>query len=283
MPLAPRLHSTRGASARTGQNVSMSRTGIEEATNSVASLRQQHAELARDRAARTGRSSPSTPSIASAARSSPLRQRGQPLLVGRRPRPRRRARRSAAAGIERERVRQRRRRVLPGALGVERDLAHVAQAGEPRAQRLGHGQVADAQHEVGLPATRRSRRRAAARRSARPRPRRGARRDSGSASSGQPAASANAAAASPSEARRARPALVAPGHDDAAPRRADELAQARDVGRAGGAPASAARRTYGAPPARPVASSASGSSVTSGSRSAKFRCTTPGRPSSAVA
>ena len=36
IPLAPRLHSTRGGSGRTGQKVSMSRTGIEEATNSVA-------------------------------------------------------------------------------------------------------------------------------------------------------------------------------------------------------------------------------------------------------
>ncbi len=41
--------------------------------------------------------------------------------------------------------------------------------------------------------------------------------------------------------------------------------------------------TNGSPPGRPLPSAGSGPSTTSGSRSAKFRCTTPGRPASAVA
>ena len=49
IPFAPRLQSTRGGSSRAGQKVSISRTGIEEATNSVAVVGQQRAELRGDR------------------------------------------------------------------------------------------------------------------------------------------------------------------------------------------------------------------------------------------
>ncbi len=51
--------------------------------------------------------------------------------------------------LERKRVAQPRIRVLPRALGVERRLAHVVETREPAAQRLGHGQIADPQHQVG--------------------------------------------------------------------------------------------------------------------------------------
>ena len=112
MPLAPRLHSTRGGSSRTGQNVSMSRTGIEEATNSVAvsgsstpssaatagSLR-----LARPRA-RRGSPRPRCSSAAAPA-CQPVRVRGHGW--GRRQRGQRRG------GLECERVGEHGRRVLP--------------------------------------------------------------------------------------------------------------------------------------------------------------------------
>ena len=73
IPLAPRLQSTRGGSGRAGQNVSMSRTGIEDATNSVACS----GSSTPSSAATDGSLHPlaaSTPRIASAARSSALRQ-----------------------------------------------------------------------------------------------------------------------------------------------------------------------------------------------------------------
>ena len=73
IPLTPRLHSTRGGSARTGQKLSMSRTGIEEATNRVAS----RGSSTPSSVATEGSPqplAPSTPRIASAASSSALRQ-----------------------------------------------------------------------------------------------------------------------------------------------------------------------------------------------------------------
>ena len=73
IPLAPRLHNTRGGSGRAGQKVSMSRTGIEEATNSVASSGNRTPSSAATTGSLSGPAA-STPRIASAARSSALRQ-----------------------------------------------------------------------------------------------------------------------------------------------------------------------------------------------------------------
>ena len=73
IPLAPRLHSTRGGSVRAGQNVSMSRTGIEEATNNVACSGSSTPSSAATVGSESCRCA-SAPKIASAARSSALRQ-----------------------------------------------------------------------------------------------------------------------------------------------------------------------------------------------------------------
>ena len=109
-----------------GQKVSMSRTGIEEATNSVACAGSS-TPSSRPPPARRARP-PERPAIASAARSSARRQlasqsasaalRAEPRLARRA-----RVRRERAGGLERERAREHRCGVLPGALGVERQLA----------------------------------------------------------------------------------------------------------------------------------------------------------------
>ena len=119
---------------RTGQNVSMSRTGIEEATNSVASS----GSSTPSSAATDGSLQPlaaSTPRIASAARSSALRQLASqsgsgPAHWGGPGASSARARSASGrlGGRSERRVgrddRVGARRVLPGALRVERDLAH---------------------------------------------------------------------------------------------------------------------------------------------------------------
>ena len=73
IPFAPRLQSTRGASSRGAVNASTSRTGIDEATNSVASGGSS-AVSARATSGSDSASSPSTPSIAAAAAASASRQ-----------------------------------------------------------------------------------------------------------------------------------------------------------------------------------------------------------------
>ena len=73
MPLAPRLHSTRGGSARTGQKDSMSRTGIEEATNSVATSGSNTPSSAANAGSEMG-ACPSAARTALAACASALRQ-----------------------------------------------------------------------------------------------------------------------------------------------------------------------------------------------------------------
>ena len=189
MPLAPRLDSTRGGASRTPKNVSTSRTGIEDATTSVAS----GGSSAPSSAARRGSlsSSPRVASIAAPARrSASVHPLAQALSPGA-------ARRASAASVGGGLVGHDEvddlRGVLPGAVGVEQHL-HRVQAGKPRPQRLGRGQVADAHDDLGPGGLRRRPRRAAARRSGRSPPRRCAR-----PTAGRPAA------ASPPPARRPRP------------------------------------------------------------------------------
>ena len=76
-------------------------------------------------------------------------------------------------------------------------------------------------------------------------------------------------------------ALGAAGDDHGVRARLELGAQPVDSAR-GGSPAARGRVTHGRPPARPLSSSGSGPSGTSGSRSAKFRWTGPGRPPTAV-
>ena len=134
IPFAPRLQSTRGGSSRAGQKVSISRTGIEEATNSVAASGSSVPSSTAIAGSLSSSSGPSTPRIASAACSSAARQPAsqsgsaagcERCQLGER-----------AGRLQRERLGQHRRRVLPGALGVERHLRDLAEAREPRAQRL---------------------------------------------------------------------------------------------------------------------------------------------------
>ena len=141
MPLAPRLQSTRGGSSRTGQNVSMSRTGIEEATNSVASLGQQHAELGRDRGLGQVVRRRARRRIASAARSSALRQRAsQSSSRSRRARRSRVPSAASSPAPSRARARATRRAPTPGPARRPRGRARPGgtslQAREPVAQRL---------------------------------------------------------------------------------------------------------------------------------------------------
>ena len=147
IPLAPRLASTRGGCSRAGKNVSTSRTGIEDATTTVASGGSSDAQLGGDprfaqsgggeRAGdrRGGRRSARVPAVEPVAVGAALHLGGD--RVERRARVGREDRRDGAG------------RVLPGVLGVEADLQRVVEAVQPAPQRLGGGEVADAQHEVG--------------------------------------------------------------------------------------------------------------------------------------
>ena len=151
---------------------------------------------------------------------------------------------------------------------------------QPLAQRLRGREVADAEHELGPVRLRpvriaqqgvvvRDRRRPAA----------GARQRIGEHGHARPARRTRRprrrAPGRAPRARRRRPPAAAPPAPPPARRRAP-------------APAAVVRRgrvTHGRPPARPPppgSSCGSGADGTSGSRSAKFRCTGPGRPSSAV-
>ena len=277
MPLAPRLASTRGGASRAGKNVSRSRTGIEEATTSVASG---------GSAAPSSRGDPrlGQPGGAESARAiAPRRRRSarvpalEPAAVAARFS---RSPSASSARAGRRRGSSRRRR--PGPARRPRGRSATCSASsrprEPAAQRLGGRQVADAEDEVGRVRGGPARGRAAARRSGRSRPGRGGRRTAGRRAAGsRPAAAKPASAApAPGRARRGRrrsPRAGAPASSSRAP----------STSAGGGSAAIGGRVTHGRPPARPpVSSSGSGSSSTSGSRSAKFRCTGPGRPSSAV-
>ena len=132
IPLAPRLESTRGGSSRAGKNVSTSRTGIEEATNSVASA----AAATRPSSAATSGSDSSSPSacaraLAGARRRRRARRRATRARSGL---PRRRSCSSSSARVGRAtRIPTTRVRVLPGALGVDRDLRRSSSpASQPR-------------------------------------------------------------------------------------------------------------------------------------------------------
>ena len=232
IPLAPRLESTRGGSSRAAQNVSTSRTGIDEATNERRVAPAARAELARDArlaelvAERRGDRRARRARRRARQRAEPGRSAGARPLGA--------ARASAAPGRRRARGRTTPRRVLPGALGVEGDL---------RARR-GRASHARSGLEVGRSPTRSTTsgrvrggeraRRAAARRSGRspPAPRRAP--DSGSASSGQPRAAANARDAP----RRAPSAALVRGPATTTPRgAAGESASAQRRRRRAGAPA----------------------------------------------
>ena len=240
------------ASGRAGKNVSTSRTGIEEATTSVASSGQPRAELGGDRAARSA--------PAPAPRRSRRRPRGRPRAsasshdrVLRRLRSNGRAPRGSRAG-------RRRRSCRPspsGSCHADSGSKLTCSASRPASQArsgLEVGQVADAQHEIrrvdaandGVAQQRvvvRDRGRA-----------RGARPTADRPAAAHPARSANAASAAPSRGSRSeRPAtttgFAAP---PASPHEAVEQpvsAHARD--RRG-------RVTHGRPPSRPATTSTSG-------------------------
>ena len=262
MPLAPRLESTRGGSVARrpeGLDVAHRHRGGDEQRRLVRAA----ARRARRRPRGSLRpSSPSTPSDRLARRArrrcaSVASQSGSARGASP-PAPARRSvggRVAAASDV----ATSTRRRVLPGALGVERDLRHVVEPREPRAQRLGRRQVADAQHEVGRDARPRTPRRAAARRSGRSRRRRGARRTAGrrAAASRRPRRTRPRPRPSAARRARARPATTTPR------RRVARAALERSSQRAasGRAPRRAARGARTArPSARPVSSSGSGSS-----------------------
>ena len=139
IPLAPRLESTRGGASRAGKKVSTSRTGIEEATTSVASPGSRTPSSA---ATRGSERSPSVWAIASAACVVGAAPGVEPVAVLARLLRRQHAR---VGGHDRADAA---RRVLPRGLGVEGDLERV-EAVEPLAQRLRGGEVAEAQDEVG--------------------------------------------------------------------------------------------------------------------------------------
>ena len=240
--------------------------------------RQQHAELGRDRrlgqavVAEHAERSPRRPARrrCASARASPARPAHGARSPARAAPPRARARASptsAAVGV------------LPGALGVERDLA-ARRAGPAShvAQRLGRRQVADAQHEIGREhAAKRGvaqqrvvvgdRRRAAPR----ARQRVGQQRPAGRLGERRRGLAASARCR-----RSSRPATTTPRRARATSSRERRVAAAPARGRRR---AAHVRRAAGR--GRSVVGG-SGSSVTSGSRSGKFRCTAPGRPSSAV-
>ena len=157
----------------------------------------------------------------------------------------------------------------------------LAEPGEPLAQRLGGRQVADAQHELGPP--RRAERGIAQQRvvvrdrgraAARARRRLGQQRHARRARRTRPARRRAAGRAPRGRRRRAARGR----RSELAGERVDERGVRPRRVRPG-------RVTHGRPPARPPppgSSAGSGASSTSGSRSEKFRCTGPGRPSSAV-
>ena len=243
----------------------MSRTGIEDATNSVAPAGRR---VARSRAT-AGSLSPPSRSAASAspAASSASRQRASHAgragleFTGELVRPRRPGRRGPALA----------RRRLSGSCHApsgSNATCGAVELREPAAQRLGDRQVADAQDEVRAQRLREAARRAAGRRSARSRRAAAATRRAGrraaASSAGPPARAATRAP------RSSRPAT------STAARRLRKASVERACnGRATGA----LRRTYGAPPGRAPAVRSGGDRSRSGSRSGKFRCTAPGRPS----
>ena len=220
IPLAPRLASTRGGR--------LARPGRTSRRRAPASRRRRRA------VASAGSATPSSaatrgslsPSRASASRS--RRARGAVGARARRRATPARALARAPIGVER-RARvggddraDAPRRVLPRGLGVERDLERV-EAGEPRAQRLGGRQVADAQHEVGRV---RGGEAGVAQQRVVVGDRGGPRRapDSGSASSGMPARRRTRRARAPSRGSRS----ARPGDDDGARARVELGAQAVD-------------------------------------------------------
>ena len=148
IPFAPRLDRTRGASSRAGAerlDVADRHRGGDEQRRLGAAAR---AQLARD--ARLGqlvaeRRRDRAGGAARRPRASAASQPRSPACAVAR---RERARAPRAGRRRRERSTTP-RRVLPGALGVERDLRSAVERREPRAQRLGGRQVADAQHELG--------------------------------------------------------------------------------------------------------------------------------------
>ena len=265
-----------------GKNVSTSRTGIEEAASERRRLR---AGARRARRATRGSLSPAAPSI---ARDRRARRRGRRAASARARRGRggggrrsRRAPRASAAGRRASDRRDRAGRVLPGALGVERDLQRVVEPVQPLAQRLGGRQVADAERrgpgacaaaQAGVAQQRvvvGDRRRAAARAGQRV----GEQRDAGRARRTRASASPSCGSRSARPATSTARGRVASSAASPSSARGDGSAVARGP-RDPRAPAvaAAAARVLGR----------SGSSSTSGSRSEKFRCTGPGRPSSAV-
>ena len=189
IPFAPRLASTRGGRSRAGKNVSTSRTGIEDATTSVALARQPRAELGRH--AR----------LAQPARAEHRRRSPRP--------PRRSARRQPSShALSRRRLSR-----SPTAASVVRGSAATivatAPAGSCQAPSgsnatwsassspcshwrsgLEVGRSPTRSDEVGRVRGAPRRRRAAARRSGRPPRRRGGRRTAGRRAAGSPARSA---------------------------------------------------------------------------------------------
>ena len=258
---------TRGASSWAAKNSSTSRIGIEEATNSVASAG-SHSPSERA----TSGSDSSSPSVSSIARRRRRRRRATPRASRDPPAV------SGARGLERGDRDRRRSLTLTTAAGSchapSGSSATCGDAGErrqPGAQRLGGGQVADPEHELGAHPARRTAGRAAAGRSGRSPPGRGAR-----PTAGRRAAGSRRARRTAPRRRRGR------GRARRVRRRHPARAAAQDRARRRGARGGASRLTHGRPPGRPPSSAGSGSDRTSGSRSGKLRCTGPGRPSSAV-
>ena len=148
IPFAPRLESTRNGVSRTGKNVSTSRTGIEEATTSVASGGSSVPSSAATRGSlspagptRPGdrprrRAVGGVPGVEPARVLALARQRAWP------------ARRASCAGRRRRSCRPTPAGSCHAASGSKLDLQRV-EPRQPRAQRLGGRQVADAQDEVG--------------------------------------------------------------------------------------------------------------------------------------
>ena len=163
--------------------------------------------------------------------------------------------------------------------GSKRELQGVVEPVQPAAQRLGGGEVADAEHEARARARRPTRRRAAARRSGRSRPAPRRAPDSGSASSGIAAQLGEAGqrgGRAAGRARRGRPRSPRAGAPAAPSRRRVDQRRRRLGGDRGPrdprAPAVAAAGS----------SSGSGASSTSGSRRRSSGARGRGGPSSAV-
>ena len=240
-------------------------------------LRAAAARRARRRPpARDSCSPPSTPRIASAARSSALRQLASQSSLGaagarcRRARRQRSARGSARARASRTAptpgpARRPRGRARPAHVAEARRATCAAALRPAGRRRAARGRAAS---------TRRSARRAAARRSARSPRRRGARPTAGrpAAASRRPRELRARPRPSGRATRSSRPATTTP--------RCAPPPRARCSSRVGaarrGAPRSARARTA-RPSARAAAVvAAAARRVTSGSRSGKFRCTAPG-------